>query len=64
MIPGAPLQLRSQLDTGAGEFQKELQVPTGPHPAAVTDTEPASAEAPQLYRQDLSVDIRPASLSA
>lgn len=44
-------QALSQLDTQAGDFQKELQVCTCPHPAVVTETEPASVKAPHSYRQ-------------
>ena len=39
------------IQTKTGDFQKELRVPTCPHPAVVTETEPASVKAPHLHRQ-------------
>lgn len=44
----------------AGEFQKELRVPTGGPPAVVTETEAAGVQAPRSFRQDRRVYTRPA----
>lgn len=50
-VQASPPELLPQPDTQAGEFQKERRVPTCPHPAVVTQMEPASVKAPHLHRQ-------------